>query len=112
MNRFLHVYLDSYRGLSRPAWMLALVMFINRSGAMVLPFLGVYMTNKLKFSLEDTGIVLSCFGIGAVSGSWLGGWLTDRFGHFKIQAISLFFTSPLFFILPQLQSAQQPAQSW
>lgn len=106
MNRFLHLYLDAYRGLSRPAWMLALVMFINRSGAMVLPFLGVYMTNKLKFSIEDVGIVLSCFGVGAVSGSWLGGWLTDRFGHFKIQAGSLFLTAPLFFILPQLQSIE------
>lgn len=109
MNRFLHVYLDAYRGLSRPAWMLALVMFINRSGAMVLPFLGVYMTNQLKFSMQDAGIILSCFGIGAVGGSWFGGWLTDRFGHFKIQAGSLFFTAPLFFILPQLRSLESLA---
>ncbi|HWV74785.1 MAG TPA: hypothetical protein VN040_23865, partial [Pseudosphingobacterium sp.] len=93
MNRFLHVYLDAYRGLSRPAWMLALVMFINRSGAMVLPFLGVYITNQLKFSMQEAGIILSCFGIGAVGGSWFGGWLTDRFGHFKIQAGSLFLTA-------------------
>ncbi|MEH6306426.1 MFS transporter [Olivibacter sp. CPCC 100613] len=104
MTRFLHIYLNAYRGLSRPAWMLALVMFINRSGAMVLPFLGVYMTNKLNYTIEDAGIVLSCFGMGAVSGSWLGGWLTDRFGHFKIQTCSLFLTAPLFFLLPQLQS--------
>lgn len=106
MNRFLQIYLDSYRGLSRPAWMLALVMFINRSGAMVLPFLGVYITNKLNYSIEDAGLILSCFGIGAVSGSWLGGWLTDRFGHFKIQTGSLFLTAPLFFLLPQLQSME------
>jgi predicted MFS family arabinose efflux permease len=106
MNRFLHVYLDAYRGLSRPAWMLALVMFINRSGAMVLPFLGVYITNQLKFSMQDAGIILSCFGIGAVGGSWFGGWLTDRFGHFRIQAGSLFLTAPLFFILPQLKTLE------
>jgi len=109
MNRFLQVYLDSYRGLSRPAWMLALVMFINRSGAMVLPFLGVYITNKLQFSMEEAGIILSCFGIGAVSGSWFGGWLTDRFGHFKVQAFSLFLTAPLFFVLPQLQTVKSLA---
>lgn len=109
MIRFLQIYLDAYRGLSRPAWMLALVMFINRSGAMVLPFLGVYMTNKLNYSIEDAGIILSCFGIGAVSGSWLGGWLTDRFGHFRIQTCSLFLTAPLFFILPQLQSMESLA---
>jgi hypothetical protein len=39
-------------GLSKESWMLALVMLINRAGSMVLPFLGVYMTDHLKFSIE------------------------------------------------------------
>lgn len=102
MREFIRLYLDAYRGLSTPAWMLALVMLINRSGAMVIPFLGVYMVNHLHFSLEDTGTVLSCFGIGAVAGSFSGGWLTDKVGHFKVQLFSLIFTVPLFFLLPEL----------
>lgn len=69
---------------------------------MVLPFLGVYMVNHLNFSLEDTGAVLSCFGIGAVAGSFLGGWLTDKIGHFKVQLTSLILTVPMFFLLPEL----------
>lgn len=69
---------------------------------MVLPFLGVYMVNHLNFSLEDTGAVLSCFGIGAVAGSFLGGWLTDKIGHFKVQLSSLILTVPMFFLLPEL----------
>lgn len=104
MKAFFRLYLDAYRGLSTPAWMLALVMLINRSGAMVIPFLGVYMINHLKFSLEDTGTVLSCFGIGAVSGSFLGGWLTDKSGHFKVQLFSLILTVPMFFLLPELNT--------
>lgn len=100
MKKFIQLYLDSYRGLSQPAWMLALVIFINRSGAMVLPFLGIYMTQSLHFEMEDTGIVLSCYGVGAVIGSWLGGWLTDRFGHFRTQALSLFVSVPAFLLLP------------
>jgi predicted MFS family arabinose efflux permease len=102
MREFIRLYLDAYRGLSTPAWMLALVMLINRSGAMVIPFLGVYMINHLNFSLKDTGTVLSCFGIGAVSGSFLGGWLTDKVGHFKVQLASLMLTVPMFFLLPEL----------
>lgn len=104
MKEFIRLYLDAYKGLSTPAWMLALVMLINRSGAMVVPFLGIYMTNHLHFSLENTGIVLSCFGIGAVTGSFLGGWLTDKLGHFKVQLFSLIMTVPVFFLLPELDT--------
>ena len=56
--------------------MLSIVMLINRSGSMVLPFLGVYMTDHLKFSLENTGIVLSFYGIGSVLR--YRDWETDR----------------------------------
>lgn len=80
--------------------MLSAVMLINRIGAMVLPFLGIYMITKLQFSLSQTGLVLSFFGIGAMIGSALGGWLTDRVGHFRVQLTSLFLSVPVFFLLP------------
>ncbi len=86
--------------------MLSLVILINRTGAMVVPFLSVYMTQALGFSIKETGYVLSFFGLGAVMGSWLGGWLTDKFGFFKIQAISLFFIVPMYFILPELRTVE------
>ncbi|MEP7080607.1 MAG: MFS transporter [Ginsengibacter sp.] len=100
MNRYAKIYLDSYRGLSWPSWMLSAVMLINRIGAMVLPFLGVYMVAELKFSYSQTGIVLSCYGLGAMAGSTLGGWLTDRIGHFRVQLASIFLSVPVFFLLP------------
>lgn len=80
--------------------MLALVMLINRAGSMVLPFLGVYMTDHLKFSIENTGIVLSFFGIGSVIGSWLGGFITDRIGEYRVQYLSLLLSVPLFCLIP------------
>lgn len=100
MKRYARLYLDSYRGLSRPSWMLSAVMLINRIGAMVLPFLGIYMVTELKFTLSQTGVVLSCFGVGAMVGSALGGWLTDRVGHFRVQIASIIFSVPVFFLLP------------
>ncbi len=66
---------------------------------MVLPFLGIYMTTTLGFSLNEAGFVLSCFGIGAVLGSVTGGWLTDRFGHFVVQSASLLSAVPVFLIM-------------
>ncbi|MFB5944607.1 MFS transporter [Albibacterium profundi] len=107
MKNFLRLYIGAYSGLSQPAWMLSLVMLLNRMGAMVIPFLGLYMTEHLKFSLEETGLVLSFFGIGAISGSYIGGRLTDRIGHFKVQVSSLFLSVPLFFIVPILQTPLQ-----
>lgn len=98
--KLLKIYIDSYRGLSPESWMLAVVMLINRAGSMVLPFLGVYMTDHLGFRLEAAGLVLSCFGIGSVCGSWLGGWMTDRFGEFRTQYLSLFLSVPAFCLMP------------
>ena len=89
--------------------MLSIVMLINRSGSMVLPFLGVYMTDHLKFSLENTGIVLSFYGIGSVLGSWLGGFLTDKFGEYYIQSWSLFLSAPIFIIMPFFSSVDMMA---
>lgn len=104
MKTYIQNYFKVYQGLSSPTWMLALVMLVNRSGAMVVPFLGVYMVKHLGFSLENAGILLSCFGIGSVIGSSIGGWLTDKFGHFKIQLFSLVGVVPLFIILPLLKT--------
>ena len=56
------------------------------------------MTEQLGFSLSDTGIVLSCFGVGAMLESSLGGWLTDKKGHFTVQLFSLLLSAPIFFI--------------
>ena len=99
MARIIQLYKNAFGGLSRPAWMLAVVMLINRSGTMVLPFLGIYLTGTLNFSLEQAGIVLSCFGIGSMAGSFLGGWLTDKFGHFYVQTLSLVLGGILFILV-------------
>ncbi|MEA1847364.1 MFS transporter [Chryseobacterium sp. MHB01] len=98
--KLIYLYTNSFKGLSKESWMLALVMLINRAGSMVLPFLGVYMTNHLHFSIENTGIVLSFFGIGSVIGSWLGGFITDKIGEYKVQSFSLLLSVPLFCLIP------------
>lgn len=103
MKKIYDAYIDSYKGLSTATWMLAIVMLINRTGAMVLPFLGLYMTNELGFSMKEAGYVLSCFGVGSVAGSLAGGWLTDKWGHFRVQTGSLFLAVPVFIMLPYLK---------
>lgn len=89
-------YVNSFRGLSREIWWLALITLINRAGTMVIPFLSLYLTKDLGFTLENVGIIMSCFGIGSLIGSWVGGKLTDIFGYYKVMLISLLLTGLLF----------------
>jgi len=84
--------------------MLAVVMFINRSGSMVIPFLSVYLTESLGFTLKQAGFILSLFGFGSMGGSFLGGWLTDRIGHFRVQFWSLVLGGSFFLVLAQLKT--------
>ena len=105
-KRPIQLYVDSFSGLSKPAWMLALVMLLNRMGAMVIPFLAVYVTKELHFTKIEAGIVLSTFGIGSVIGSLLGGWLTDKVGSLRVQSFSLFLSAPVFALIPQFTSLQ------
>ncbi|QDK82254.1 MFS transporter [Spirosoma sp. KCTC 42546] len=91
LQQTLHLYQRAYRGLSPSVWLLAGVMLINRCGTMVLPFMTLYLTQHLHFSVTDAGIVMAIYGAGAFVGTFLGGRLTDRFGFYYIQLISLIF---------------------
>ncbi len=59
---------------------------------MVIPFLSLYLTKNLGFSKDDAGWILVFFGLGSLIGSWLGGWLTDKIGFYKVMVLSLFVT--------------------
>ena len=89
-------YLETFKGLSTEVWWLALITLINRAGTMVIPFMSLYLTKSLDFTLKDVGWIMSCFGLGSVLGSWLGGKLTDKIGSYKVMKTSLFFTGLLF----------------
>jgi MFS family permease len=104
----LQLYRNAYNGLSKPMWWLAFVIFINRSGTMVIPFLTVYLTHR-GYSLEQAGYIMGAFGTGSILGGYLGGRLTDRFGHFYVQVLSLLLNGILFIVLGQMQTFFQLA---
>jgi len=99
MKKLFVSYIDSFSGLRKEIWLLALITLINRAGTMVIPFLSLYLTKSQGFSLEQVGWILTFFGLGSVTGSFLGGKLTDIFGHYKTMAGSLIGSSVLFVLL-------------
>lgn len=98
------VYYRSFNGLSREIWLLSLVMLINRSGAMVLPFLSIYLNQELHFGLKECGLIMTSFGVGSVIGAFVGGILTDRIGFFKVMFFSLILTALSFYAVMNLSS--------
>lgn len=97
-------YLNTFNGLSKEVWWLALITLINRAGTMVIPFLSLYLTEDLDFTLKDVGWIMSAFGLGSVAGSWLGGKLTDKIGYYKVMIRSLLSTGILFIALQFLNT--------
>ena len=104
VKKTLQLYKDSFMGLSPEIWWLSLITFINRAGTMVIPFLAVYLTKHLEFSLPQVGTIMSAFGIGSVLGSWIGGKLTDKIGYYKVMFWSLLLTGFLFIGLQYITS--------
>ncbi|CAL2086207.1 MFS transporter [Tenacibaculum dicentrarchi] len=99
MKKLYFKYLNTFKGLSREVWWLALITLINRAGTMVIPFLSLYLIKSLNFTLKDVGWIMTFFGLGSVLGSWVGGKLTDKIGFYKVMKASLFLTGLLFIAL-------------
>ena len=99
MKKLVFSYFSTFNGLSKEVWWLSLITLINRAGTMVIPFLSLYLTQSLDFSLSDVGWIMALFGLGSVIGSWLGGKLTDRIGYYKVMVISLLASGVSFILL-------------
>ena len=104
INQIKNLFINSFSGLSRDIWLLSVVTLINRSGTIVIIFMTIYLTNELGFTKTQAGIAMSCFGAGSVAGSFVGGWLTDRFGYYSTMFWSLIISGFLFLILMEMKT--------
>lgn len=98
-----NLYKNAYTGLNRRMWLLAIVMLINRSGTMVLPFMTLYCKH-IGYSTRQAGYVVAIYGIGSMIGAFLGGRISDRFGFYYTQFFALLCGGTLFITLGQMNS--------
>lgn len=70
---------------------------------MVIPFMTMYATQKLHYSVTQAGIIMAMFGAGSIVGAYIGGRLTDAIGFYKIQLSALLGGGVMFIILGYLQ---------
>lgn len=98
------LYKNAYSGLSRQTWYLSIVMLVNRSGTMVVPFLTMYCHIQLGFSVQQAGFVMALFGAGAILGAFVGGKIVDAWGFYPLQLAALLVGGTMFLLVGQLQS--------
>ena len=94
-------YREAFSGLSRELWVLALVMFVNRSGAMVLAYLTLYLTTQIGMSERSAGQMIGVFGVGSIAGSYLGGRLVEYVGAARLQTSCMLLAVPGYWLLPR-----------
>jgi predicted MFS family arabinose efflux permease len=104
LSQTIHLYKNAYNGLTRHVWLLSAVMLINRSGTMVLPFMTLYCTKEMHFTMPMAGVVMALYGLGSMAGAFIGGWLSDKIGFYRMQVAALFGGGSLFMLLGQMGS--------
>lgn len=71
---------------------------------MVVPFMTIYCTQQLHFSLAQAGLVMALFGAGSMIGAFSGGRITDKFGFYPLQIAALLSGGILFITVGYLRS--------
>jgi predicted MFS family arabinose efflux permease len=97
-------YRDAFSGLPRQVWVLAAVLFVNRIGMMVLPFLELYLSGERGLEVDAAGRLVALWGVGSILGVSAGGWLTDRFGPRRVQLTSLVLNAVFLLVLEAARS--------
>jgi predicted MFS family arabinose efflux permease len=97
------LYKNAYTGLTRRMWLLSVVMFINRSGTMVLPFMTLYCHSR-GYTETQGGFAVAVYGVGSLFGAFIGGRLSDKVGFYYTQFFALFGGGIMFMVLGQMNS--------
>ena len=91
-------------GLSRDIWILAAASLVNRAGTMALPFLVLYQTQALHFSVAHAGQAFVAYGLGAFIAGPLSGRLSDRMGALTLMRGSLLLSGLLMLAIPLIKT--------
>lgn len=70
---------------------------------MVLPFMTLYIRH-IGYTTQQGGWVVAIYGMGSVVGAFLGGKISDRFGFYNTQFLSLLAGGSLFILLGQMNT--------
>ncbi|MBI9049161.1 MAG: MFS transporter [Anaerolineaceae bacterium] len=80
-------YINEY---PKAFWTLVVAVFIDHIGsALLYPFLALYVTRHFNVGMTEAGQMFSIFAITAISGSFIGGAIADKFGRKRMILIGI-----------------------
>jgi len=88
------------RGLPASVWFVFATTLVNRAGAMVVPFMVLYVTSYLGVRPALAGMALTVYGIGGLLGAPIAGRLCDRIGPFAVLRGSLVLSGLILLVFP------------
>lgn len=98
MNRII----KEYKKLPKEIYILSLATLINRIGDFVVPFLTLYLSQKIGLNIRTTGIIVTITGLVKIPGSYFGGKFNDLYGSKVVfvfcQTVSALLLIPCAFI--------------
>jgi predicted MFS family arabinose efflux permease len=92
--------------LPRMAWVLAVMVFICRIGAMVKLFMALYLRQTLGFSQESVGWMLSGYGLGLLIGAFCAGGMSDRVPAVRLTKVALIGSVTALLLLAHQEQAE------
>ncbi len=73
---------NTYHEYPHTFWMLIIAVFIDHvGGALIYPFLSLFITDKFGVGMTQVGQIFAIFAIFGVFGNIIGGAMTDKFGR-------------------------------
>jgi len=87
-------------GLPASVWFVFATTLVNRAGAMVVPFMVLYVTRHLGVRPALGGMALTVYGIGGLLGAPIAGRLCDRVGPFVVLRGSLLLSGLILLTFP------------
>lgn len=103
-------HFSRYLGLPRSIYTLFFAIIVNRLGQFVIPFLALYLTEKLNYSPEKTGLFMMLASFAGIPGIFLSGILVDRIGRKRILVLFQFLSACCF--LPCAVDPSSPVVPW
>lgn len=82
-------YVDSYRGIPAPVWLVVAAAFVNASGGMVVRFLALYLDDRMALDVTHIGQAVAWFGAGSAFGGYITSVLCDKVRPSRILVVSL-----------------------
>lgn len=97
-------YVELYQGLPIRLWVGLSASFINSLAGSVIVFLSLFFTNQRHFTVTQTGLLVTLFGIGATFGAYLSGRLCNHYSTQRISIISLLIIASTLLCIPYCYS--------